>query len=620
MTNKIQSLNFLILLAAALVMGGCQTTRPDMATAPPPVAGSRQARTIPPETVQPSANLSKTVIPRPVSGHITKACDLVADTESNPNELSESDSDALASPSADGETAPQEDIEHSLELCQSAQSYWEKGELENALAELDLAYATILKLDTAAFPEINQQKEDIRYMISKRILEIYASRNIIVNGQYDAIPITLNDHVNKEIQLLTCTERSFFIQSLKRSCLYRPYIEEELRKAGLPVELSWLPLIESGFKTNAMSPARALGIWQFIPSTGYKFGLTRNYYIDERLDPYKSTQAAIAYLKELHGLFGDWSTVLAAYNCGEGRVLRIIKDQNINYLDNFWDLYEKLPIETARYVPRFLATLHIIKNLSDYDMTLETTEPLNFKPVSIAKQIRLQDIAREVGMDPACLKELNPELRYALLPPEEYELRLPEDKVEIFLASLDKIQSTVLPPPAKFSYHKVRPGETLSIIARKYKTSMRLISTVNRLPRNNMIVTGKVLKIPVSGNTGSGYSPPTPVDTIPPQGLRYSVKSGDNLWNIANRYGTTTKRIMTANNLTSQDLHIGQVLLIPTRAAASIPEPTDTYWVKSGDNPFTIAQKYNMTLERLLSLNHLSETSKIYPGQKLQVE
>ncbi|MFA9498729.1 MAG: lytic transglycosylase domain-containing protein, partial [Deltaproteobacteria bacterium] len=260
-------------------------------------------------------------------------------------------------------------LDEALVFCEAAQDFWQKGELENALEALDHAYALILGIETDDADKLFQQKEDLRFMIAKRILEIYASRNIVINGNYNAIPLVMNKHVQKEIARFTQnSEKKFFIESYQRSGKYRSYIVSALKEAGLPVELSWLPLIESGFKVNALSKARALGLWQFIPSTGYKFGLKRDKFIDERIDPVKSTQAAIAYLKELHQIFGDWSTVLAAYNCGEGRVLRVIRTQNINYLDNFWDLYERLPLETARYVPRFIATLHIIQNKEKYGL------------------------------------------------------------------------------------------------------------------------------------------------------------------------------------------------------------------------------------------------------------
>jgi membrane-bound lytic murein transglycosylase D len=230
-------------------------------------------------------------------------------------------------------------LDEALEFCRDSQEYWQRGELEKAVDALDQAYLLILDVEPQDDFKLVQEKEDLRFMISKRILEIYASRNIVVNGNHNAIPLDMNRHVKAEIKRFTVgVEKDFFLRSLKRSGRYRPKIVAELKEAGLPEELSWLPLIESGFNVKALSRARALGLWQFIPSTGYKFGLKRDRFIDERMDPDKATRAAIAYLRELHNIFGDWTTVLAAYNCGEGRVLRVIKTQNVNYLDNFWDL------------------------------------------------------------------------------------------------------------------------------------------------------------------------------------------------------------------------------------------------------------------------------------------
>lgn len=513
----------------------------------------------------------------------------------------------------------QEKIERALEICNSAQELWEKGELENALSELDLAYSTILDLDTSSHPLCNQQKEDLRYMISKRILEIYASRNIVVTGTHDAIPITLNAYVQKEIDLLTGRERKFFTQSMERAGSYQPFIALELKKAGIPEELSWLPLIESGFKIRALSPARALGLWQFIPSTGYKFGLKRNYYVDERLDPVKSTHAAIAYLKELHGMFGDWATVLAAYNCGEGRVLRTIRKQNINYLDNFWDLYEQLPRETARYVPRFIATIHILRNLEKYQIQpTAIAQPFDYITCTMNKQIQLKDIAREIQVDPILLKDLNPELRYALVPPEEYEIRIPAEKANLFLAKIDGINSSYTPPTTSYAYHKIRRGETLSAIAKRYNTSVKTLAATNNITKKSVIVAGRVLKVPSSGTASLSPDAKGKVSAVRAKPINYRVKQGDNLWLIAGRYKTTTKAIMAANNLKGSTLYIGQKLKIPGKTA--VTRNTSTHFVKSGDNPFTIAQKYNMTLHRLLALNHLSASSKIYPGQKLLVE
>ena len=511
-------------------------------------------------------------------------------------------------------------FDEALDFCEASQDFWQKGELENALEALDHAYSLILEIDTDDTAKPIQQKEDLRYLISKRILEIYASRNIVVNGNHNAIPMVMNKHIQNEIDRFTKKgEKRFFIEAYKRSGKYRPQIVPALKKAGLPVELSWLPLIESGYKVNALSKARALGLWQFIPSTGYKFGLKRNKYIDGRLDPVKSTKAAIEYLTELHHIFGDWTTVLAAYNCGEGRVLRVIRSQNINYLDNFWDLYERLPSETARYVPRFMATLHIVKNLEKYGLdSVSVDKPLEYETITVSKQVHLRNIAKTIGVTEQTLIKLNPELRYRILPQDKYPLRVPPDKGHIVLAKLDKIPVSH-PPQRAYVYHRIRPGESLSTISRRYRCSVRSIMRANNLRRSSFIVAGKKLKIPRKGTIvyrSKKYN-----------GIKYKnasshvVKRGDSLWIIAKRYGTTTKKIQGLNNLSTANLHIGQVLKIREgKNDKPSGEYLKTYRVKPGDSPFQIAQLHKMPLERFMRINRLTPRNKIYPGQRLYVE
>jgi membrane-bound lytic murein transglycosylase D len=510
-------------------------------------------------------------------------------------------------------------LDEALDFCQAAQDFWQKGELENALESLDQAYSLILNVDTDDDPNLIQQKEDLRFMISKRILEIYASRNIVVNGDHNAIPIVLNKHIKAEIDLFTKgREKKFFTRSYKRSGQYRPFIVSELKKAGLPVELSWLPLIESGFNVVALSKARALGLWQFIPSTGFKFGLKRDIFIDERIDPVKSTKAAIAYLKELHNIFGDWNTVLASYNCGEGRVLRVIRSQNINYLDDFWDLYQRLPTETARYVPRFLATLHIVKNLEKYGLdSIEIASPLEYETISVSKQVHLNDIAKNIGTSEKILKELNPELRYNILPSDQYSLRVPPGKCKVLLSKLDDITICSPPKSKRIIYHKVRPGETLSTIARRYRTSVKRIAQANNIRKKNLIVAGKKLKIPQKGAVYWAREPKYQHTS------KYIVKRGDSLWIIARRFDTTTKKLQKLNNLLNMNLHIGQVLKIPGQKESPAPatkESVKTYLVKLGDSPFRIAKNHKVPLEHFLRTNNLTPRSKIYPGQKVYVE
>jgi membrane-bound lytic murein transglycosylase D len=388
-------------------------------------------------------------------------------------------------------------MEQSLSLCQLSQEYWRDGELGKAIELLDQAYLLVLGINTYEDDYLIRQKDELRFMISRRIIEIYTSRKNVISGSQNEIPLTINKQVQYEIDLYTKGElRNHFIASYRRSGKYRPMILNLLRKEDLPQELSWLPLIESGFRVKALSKARALGLWQFIPSTGHKFGLSRNRYIDERLDPEKSTQAAIDYLKELHSHFGDWTTVLAAYNCGEKRVFRVIRKQKINYLDNFWDLYTHLPQETARYVPKFLAILHIVKNLAKYGLDkISVDSPIRFDSLTVTKGNHLNNIAQITGINRKVLEELNPELRQNIIPGGKYRLKIPGGNMQNLLANIDQILH-LNPALVDFYKHRVQSGETLSLIARRYRTSVSNIMLANDLHRANYIVSGKTLKIP----------------------------------------------------------------------------------------------------------------------------
>jgi len=515
---------------------------------------------------------------------------------------------------------PDEILEESLNFCQAAHDFWQKGEVENALEALDQAYTLILSVEPGEDPALIQQKEDLRFMISKRILEVYASRHIAANGKNNGIPLEVNRHVQAEIDSFSKgREKDFFIASYRRSGRYRPFILEKFREAGIPPELSWLPLIESGFKVNAFSKARALGLWQFIPSTGYKFGLKRNTFVDERMDPAKSTEAAIAYLKELHNIFGDWITAIAAYNCGEHRVLRVIREQNVQYLDNFWDLYERLPRETARYVPRFFATLHMVNHPEKYGLDKVSPDPpLSYETATIRKQVHLRDVARKIGVELSDLKALNPELRYQVVPPGSYPLRVPSGKQETLIAAVDALSEAAPPRPA-FIKHRIRRGETLSTIARRYHVSMERIAAANGIHRKSRIIAGHTLNIPQSGV--SVYRPATAGPLSETTTVAHVVRRGESLWRLAKVYDTTISAIRDFNGLSGTRLTTGQVLKIPARSQATSPAGTlRTYTVRKGDSPYRIATRFNMSLEQFLSVNRLTPKSRIYPDQTVYVQ
>jgi len=475
-------------------------------------------------------------------------------------ELTESESKKIDAEKAlkDKEKA-QALLDSALDFIAASQEYWSEGKLEKAIATLDQAYTYVLEVNSVNNPELIQQKEDLRFTISKRILEIYASRYTAINGNYNEIPLTMNKFVEKAIKRFQGSERRFFVESYKRSGKYMEKILTALNEAGLPEELAWLPLIESGFKVRALSRARALGLWQFIPSTGYKFGLKRDTWIDERLDPEKATAAAIAYLKELHRIFGDWTTVLAGYNCGEGRVLRKIRNQRINYLDNFWDLYTQLPRETAQYVPRFLATLHILKDPAKFGFTFEELDaPLSYETVEIEKPVQLRAVAKALGIDFKELSDINPELRRQVTPPSAYSLRVPLGSSFTLLTKLNEIPKWT-PPENAYVYHRVKKGESLSLIALRYRTNVRKIVNANNIRRKHFIRAGQKLKIPLRGSSSSRMY--VSKEKLPTNG-KYKVRKGDSLWLIARKFNTNTKKLQRINNMSGSRLYVGNVLKI----------------------------------------------------------
>ncbi len=508
---------------------------------------------------------------------------------------------------------PSDKLEEAEDNYNDAQYAWERGDMDTALEALDQAYRLILEIQLPPDSPLNQDKYNLRLLIAQRIQEIHASLRTAIHNNHKSIPLEENKHVLAEVKSFQTVERKDFEASYKRSGRYREMIFEELKKEGLPEQLAWMPMIESWFKVNAYSRARALGLWQFISSTGLRFGLKRDQWIDERMDPIKATQAAAKYLNELHSLFGDWTTALAGYNCGEFRVQRVIRAQRINYLDNFWDLYEMLPRETARFVPRFVATLLIINDPDKYGFTLPQPDPpLRFESVSIKRAVSLASLAKTLGLKEEDLTSINPELRYKSTPENEYSLRVPVGYGEKTLSSISSIAKYV-PPEASYVTHYVRRGETVSGIAERYRTSISAIRRLNGLRRNYLIHPGQRLKVP---SRGGGSSASTSRELVQEgEKFVYVVKRNDSLWVIANYFGTTVSKLKKDNNLTSNLLRVGQKLTLQSAR----PGNSVQYTVKSGDIPANIARQHGMNLNVFLRMNGLSMRSKIYPGQKLWV-
>lgn len=388
-----------------------------------------------------------------------------------------------------------------LELCQAAQEALDRDEVESAITAVDRAYELMLTLPANGDDVYLQGKEDIRVLAADLISRIYRARRRpgVTSASWDrAMPSLTNEHVQREIRSFLGAEREQFIEGYRRSGRYRPMILEKLREAGLPAQLSWLPLVESWFKVRALSRASALGMWQFISSTGLRYGLNRDAWIDQRLNPEKSTDGAIAYLTDLHALFGDWPKALAAYNCGEARVFRL--SHGTDYMD-FWDLYALLPGETRRYVPRLLAALQILENPARYGLELpEPDSPAVTVAVSVDRSVTLDRLDAALGLEAGTLAELNPELRYKATPGGAYDLRVPAglpgtDKLREQLAAMPEWKR----PAPEYTTHRVRSGETLSTIAKRYGTTASAILRLNKLKSVNRIWPGQNLRIPGRG-------------------------------------------------------------------------------------------------------------------------
>ncbi len=520
-------------------------------------------------------------------------------------------------------------LAEALEAYESAEVFWQGGDFDDAFAALDRAYALIVAVDpegAADDPTIAQDKDNLRRMISRRLVEIYASRQTTVGDLDRSIPLVVNDEVRYEIRRFQGPERQFFLESYRRSGLYRPMIVAELAKAGLPEQLSWLPLVESGFKTRAYSSARALGLWQFISSTGARYDLERGSWIDERMDPEASTRAAIGYLTDLHGLFGDWMTALAGYNCGEGRVLRAMQRQPVAYFDHFWDLYQELPRETRRYVPRFLAVLAILDDPQAHGFAElpEPYTPTPTEPLVVSRPLKLAAVDAALGLPVGTLAELNPALRERATPPRPYTLRVPAGAGPDVAQRVAAVEEWA-EAPAAFATHRVRRGDTLSRVASVYGASVGEIVKLNRLRSAHRISPGQSLRVPDRRN-GHGPSQQAVAAAVgngtgeaAVREARVQVRPGDSLWVLARRHGTTADRIRRDNGLSGNLLRPGQELLIRTGQSTNGSAAVRPYTVRRGDTLGGIARRQGVSLAKLLRENRLSKRSTIFPGQTLQI-
>ena len=438
------------------------------------------------------------------------------------------------------------------------------------------------------------------------------------------IPMVLNDQVVRYVEYFSHPHKEFFAASLGRSGRYVELFQTVFEQAGIPQDLVFMAHVESAFKTNAYSRARAKGIFQFIAATGRRYGLRIDSWIDERSDPEKSAHAAAAYLKDLYGMFGDWYLALAAYNAGEGKIQRSLAATRKS---DFWSLAStrSLRAETRNYVPAILAATLIAKQPQKFGFDVQPESPIASDIVSIEGQTDLRILARLGEIDPESLRQLNPQLRRGVTPPGgATDIRVPAGlgaAVGHAYATLPAADRLVL------ARHQVGKGESLGAIAHRYGVSPIAISHANRLGKNASMRPGQELIIPaVVAQAPEG-------DGTRTSSGAYRVRRGDTLSSIARRYRSSALAIAGASGIRVQSqLSVGQRLIIPakgarTRAAVSsahaerapvTPRPV-VHTVRAGETLYRIADQYQVTVNQICALNRINADGVLYPGTRLKI-
>lgn len=477
------------------------------------------------------------------------------------------------------------------------------------------------------------------------------------------LPLRFDSKIRGFIDYFTIRNRDYTRKMMRRSEAYFPVIEEVLEKYEMPPAIKYLAIVESGLDPKIRSWAGAMGLWQFMPATGKAYALDYDYYIDERLDPRKSTEAACRYLRQLYNMYDDWELALGAYNCGPGNMRKAIRRSG--YKKTFAEVYDYLPKETRSYVPQFMAVNYVMRHLDEHNLYVEDWEyeklPAH-KVFAVNQYLDLVKFSECTGICKEDIIKLNPEIKRDAISKDwkNYQLRLPmsffsfsRDSVKAILSSAsvkgeEKLNYAYRNPSAidlagsDQIIHKVRSGESLGKIAHKYHVSIRNIKSWNRI-RNSTIYPGQKLKILTKKK--SRTTAPSVAKTlaktsvkkeiVPKGGMKiHVVKKGDVLGAIATKYQVSVTQLKSWNDLSSSRIDIGQKIKVYNSSKPEKNQPmatsvtrvkkdfsgakTKDYVVVSGDALYTIAVKHGMTVQELKDLNNLSSNG-LKPGQKLQV-
>lgn len=436
------------------------------------------------------------------------------------------------------------------------------------------------------------------------------------------LPQINDSKVDKNLRWLSNNQR-YLDKVAAQSKPYLYYVANELRENGLPMELALLPIVESAYDPFASSPSKAVGFWQFMPQTGRNFGLKQNHWYDGRRDLVASTDAAVRYLQRLNIMFnGDWLLTIAAYNAGEGTVRRAIdKNRKQGKGTDFWSL--PLSQQTQSYVPQLLALSKVIADPEKYDLELEAI-PNNpyFTMVNVSSPVDLAQAARMSEIDPKELRNLNAGYsKWITDPTGPHQLLVPVADAAQFTLNLDK-----LPKVASIQVagdYKVKSGDTLGVIAKRFGTSVAAIQSANNL-KSAQLKVGQSLSIPGQAPMSSPYAIQAEQEIAQRKqkntGTYYTIQSGDSFWIIAKKHNTSIQNLLKWNELQANaKLKPGQKLLVADKSIIQEGDNKITYHIKSGDTLHKIANKFDVSKQDILSWNKVKNESYIHPGQELTI-
>ncbi len=463
----------------------------------------------------------------------------------------------------------------------------------------------------------------INPMVNSYRKNIYLEKLVgIVNKEDQEFELNVveNEQVQKYIDYFTGRGRKYFEVWLERSGKYVPIFEDMLQARRVPKEIAYLSMIESGFNMKARSNKHAVGPWQFIRSTGKRYNLRIDSWADERMHLEKSTHAAASYLTDLYDIFQSWELALASYNCGERRVFREVRKHKSH---DYWVVSESLPRETRNYVPKYFAALIISKNPEKYGFKKpEFIREKDYQLVNVPPSKNLKDIARISNISDETLLDFNPSLISKATPPgSSYQLKVPRiyaDQVESKnkeIAALKIVKEPSVTRP-KITYYRVRNGDNLGYIAKKFRTSVKSIKRLNKI-NGTKIFPGQRLRISGSSKSYASSSKSKKRTYTSSSGSTHKVRSGESLSVIAEKYGTSVRSIKSANNLSNTKIKAGQTLRIPKSKSSKSSSKVD-YKIRNGDTLSEIAENYRVSVSDLKKWNNMS-SNRLTAGKKIVI-